>query len=256
MATINKPYLAVGQIMHKRFWPKQNKFNYKSSYIVFPVKALDSLKRKFFSIDKFNLLCLVQKDYGDGKDFIGWIENILKSNNITNVENIVLVTHPRTFGYVFNPVSFWLCFDKNDNLIAVLNEVNNTCGQKHSYLCFKKDLKPIDANEWLDAEKVFYVSPFMKIEGEYKFRFEVQDQQLSIYINYHVDGKLKLSTYLKCNLSEFSNRNIILRFLKMPFATFKTIILIHYQAVKLLLKSVKFYKCPKVLKNNLTISVK
>ena len=253
---IKKPLLIKGDIMHHRFFPKENHFDYKSTYISFPISKTAKLKNILFSLGKFNLFGFYNSDYGDKnpKNINNWIYQILQDNNINNIKNVVLVTHPRVLGYVFNPVSFWLCFDSENHLIAVLSEVNNTCGQKHSYLCFKEDLKPIKSNDLLEAKKEFYVSPFMKIEGKYKFRFEITGKQVNFFINYLVDGRLKLSTSLKCHFQEFNNRNLLLRFLKMPFFTFKTVILIHYQAIKLYLKSIKYYKCPEEPKRKLTIS--
>ena len=253
---INHPILIDGDIMHHRLFPKQNSFNYKSSYIAFPVSKSNELKKTVFSLNKFNLFSLYKSDYGDGntEDLTRWLNTILQENNINNIDNIVLVTHPRLLGYAFNPVSFWLCFDKDDNLIAVLNEVKNTCGQKHHYLCFKDNLLPITSNDCLEAKKEFYVSPFMQIEGYYKFRFDIQANQLNFFINYFVDDKLKLCTSLKCKTKKFSNVNLILSSFKNPFFTFKTTILIYYQAAKLYLKSIKYYPYPKKLKHNLTIT--
>jgi DUF1365 family protein len=134
--------------------------------------------------------------------------NILQENEIYSIKEIVLVTHPRILGYSFNPVSFWLCFDEEKNLIAVLSEVSNTCGQKHNYLCFKNGLKPIESTDWIEAKKEFYVSPFMEIEGKYQFRFQIQENKMNLFINYLVGGKLKLSTSLKCNsFCNFQNSN-------------------------------------------------
>jgi len=251
-----KPLLIKGDIMHHRFFPKKNHFDYKSTYISFPISQIGQLKKSLFSLNKFNFFGFYNSDYGnkDAGDLRGWLDQILKENNINNIKEIILVTHPRVLGYVFNPVSFWLCFDGENHLIAVLSEVNNTCGQKHSYLCFKEDLEPIKSNDLLEAKKEFYVSPFMKIEGKYKFRFELTHSQVNFFINYLVDGRIKLSTSLKCHFQEFNNRNLLLRFLKMPFFTFKTVILIHYQAIKLYLKSIKYYKCPEDNKKKLTIS--
>jgi len=253
---IKKPLLIKGDIMHHRFLPKENHFDYKSTYISFPLANINDLKRFLFSLGKFNLFGFYNYDYGDKnpKNINDWIYQILQENNIHNIRNIVLVTHPRVLGYVFNPVSFWLCFDDKNQLISVLSEVNNTCGQKHSYLCFKKNLEPIKSNDWIEATKEFYVSPFMEIEGKYKFRFELTNSQMNFFINYLVDEKLKLSTSLKCSFQEFSNKNLLISFLQMPFFTFKTVILIHYQALKLYLKSIKYYKCPKEPEQKLTIS--
>jgi DUF1365 family protein len=252
---IKKPLLVKGDIMHHRFFPKKNHFDYKSTYISCPLSKIEELKKSLFSLSKFNLFGFYNSDYGnkDANNLRGWIDQILKESNIDNIKEIILITHPRVLGYAFNPVSFWLCLDDKNSLIAVLSEVRNTCGQKHNYLCFKKGLEPIKSNDWIESQKEFYVSPFMKIEGKYKFRFEFADNQMNFFINYLVDDKLKLSTSLKCHFEEFSNRNLLVSFIKMPFFTFKTVILIHYQAIKLYLKSIKYYKCPEALKKNLTI---
>ncbi|MFT6332221.1 MAG: DUF1365 family protein [Lentimonas sp.] len=251
---IKKPLLIKGDIMHHRFFPKKNHFDYKSTYISFPISQIEHLEKSLFSLNKFNLFGFYNSDYGnkDAGDIRSWIDQILKENNIENIKEIVLFTHPRVFGYSFNPVSFWLCFDNKNQLIAVLSEVNNTCGQKHNYLCYKDGLKPIESSDWIETKKEFYVSPFMKIEGKYKFRFEYKEDSMSFYINYLVKDRLKLSTLLKCNFQEFSSKNLLMSFLKMPFFTFKTVILIHYQAIKLYLKSIKYYKCPKAPTKNIT----
>ena len=256
MILSKKPYLIQGDIMHHRFFPKKNYFNYKNTYISFPISQISKLNNFLFSLNRFNLFSFYKKDYGnnDRNNFTKWLEDILQQNDINNIKEIILFTHPRILGYVFNPVSFWLCLDKNQQLIAVLSEVSNTAKQKHNYLCFKNNLEPIKSDEWLEAKKKFYVSPFMKIEGKYKFRFEKTENQMNFYINYIVDNKLKLATYLKCNFIEFSTRNLMISFCKIPFATFKTVTLIHYQALKLYFKKINFYKYPKKLSNNLTIS--
>ncbi len=240
--------------MHRRFSPKKNYFNYKSTYISLPLSKIKKLKKHLFSLGSFNLFGFYHSDYGEKspKDIEGWILKILHQNNIFCIKDIVLVTHPRVLGYSFNPVSFWLCFNDSNHLIAVLSEVSNTCGQKHNYLCFQDNLEPIKSSDWIQSKKEFYVSPFIKTEGVYQFRFDLTKQKMNFFINYLVDGKLKLSTSLKCSFQEFNNKNLCINFLKMPFFTFKTIILIYYQAFKLYLKGIKHYKCPKKLKINIT----
>ncbi|MBT4879327.1 MAG: DUF1365 domain-containing protein [Alphaproteobacteria bacterium] len=249
------PSISTGKIMHKRFFPRENFFNYKANYISFSLNHLNSLKKTFFSLNKFNFFGFYFADYGqkNQENPKAWLNKILTKHNINNIADIILVTQPRVFGYIFNPVSFWLCFNQNKDLIAVLSEVNNTCKQKHSYLCYNKDLAPIKDNEWLTADKEFYVSPFMKIEGEYKFKFTITEKKYNFFINYIVDKKLKLATSLKCELKPLTNNNIILSILKLPFTSVQTIFLIHYQALKLFLKKIQFYKCPDKLKINLTI---
>jgi DUF1365 family protein len=252
-----KPLLLQGEIMHRRFSPRKNSFKYKSVYISFPISQIDKLKKTLFSIGKFNLFSLAPKNFGDGKssNLTDWITHLLLENNINDIQDIVLVTHPKVLGYAFNPVSFWLCFDEKKQLLCVLSEVTNTCGQKHNYLCFKNNSQPIHSTDWLQAQKAFYVSPFLQIEGEYKFRFEYNDKGVNFFINYFVEDKLMLSTYLRCQFQEFTNTNLLVSFFKIPFFTLKTTLLIHYQALKLYSKSIKYTKCPPPLKNKLTIGI-
>lgn len=257
MAKLNNiPALASSKIMHKRFFPSNNFFNYKANYMVISVKKLEKLKKCFFSVNKFNFFSFNFIDYGKKttQNPVIWLEEILAKHKINNITEIILITQPRILGYIFNPVSFWLCFNKEQDLIAVLSEVNNTCKQKHNYLCFNEDLSPIKNNEWLTAKKEFYVSPFMKIEGEYKFKFSLTSRNYNFFINYIVDNKLKLATSLKCELKDFSDKNIIYTLIKFPFSSIQTIFLIHYQALKLFLKKIQFYKCPDKLKYNLTVN--
>lgn len=240
--------------MHHRFFPKKNHFQYHSLYIAVPISRIYHLQRSLFSIDRFNLFSFYQRDYGDDKHrFTAWIDNLLLSQHITGVKEIVLVTHPRMLGYAFNPVSFWLCLNDQDQLIAVLSEVTNTAKQKHYYLCHKANLLPIHKQDYLETNKHFYVSPFMKVEGTYQFRFEITEAGINFFINYLVQDKIKLSTYLKCTYHHLNNTNLLFYFLKFPFATLKTTALIHYQAVKLALKKIAYDKYPAPLKNHLTI---
>lgn len=252
---IQTPFLLKGNIIHNRLYPKKNFFSYQSTYILFPLSKINLLKKPIFSLNSFNLFSFYNSDHANKKlvSIQKWIYQILRDNKIDNVKDVILLTHPRVLGYVFNPVSFWLCFNQNNHLVAVLSQVNNTFKQTHSYLSFKKNLAPIKPNDWLEANKVFYVSPFMRIEGKYKFRFAIYDQNINIFINYLVNDKLKLSTALKCRLVKFSIKNLLLSFAKMPFFTLKTIILIYYQAIKLYCKSIKYYQRVRPLDKNTTL---
>lgn len=251
---IRLPFLLEGKVMHSRMLPKKNYFNYKSTYISFPIKKISNFQAKFFGIQKWNLYSFFAKNYTFKKleNIQNWICDILHSYNIKNVESVVLVTHPAILGYVFNPVSFWLCFNEENQLVAVLSEVNNRSKQRHHYLCFNEDFSAIQNNQWLVAKKVFHVSPFFQVEGEYKFCFQIDGEKMHFIINYYVDEKLHLTTSLKCKLLKFTNTNLLIAFLKIPFATFKTTFLIHYQALKLFIKGIKFYNCPP--KNNINIT--
>lgn len=234
------------KVMHKRFFPKENAFNYNVYYLVLPLADIKSLNE--LKLNRFGLISFYEKDHGkkDGSSILSWLNSILLERNI-NIANMqaMLVTLPRVLGYAFNPVSFYLCFDSNNKLKAVVSEVNNTFGETHNYICAKKDNEEINPIDILEAEKVFHVSPFLKREGKYQFRFDYREDKLGIWIDYFdAEGKKELITSLIGNFSELTKSNLKKAFWKHPLVTFKTITLIHYQAFKLIFKKVKYIVKP------------
>jgi DUF1365 family protein len=253
-------FLSTAQVFHKRLIPRINEFSYRVFYLCFDISKISQLKKFSLSLNSFNLFSFYNKDYGlrDASNIEVWIRKILSEKNLNQkVTEIFLLTHPRILGYVFNPVSFWFCLDKDKNLICVLCEVNNTFGENHNYLIFNKDHSPIHANQEFEAKKEFHVSPFFTREGKYKFRFKFDLKNIFVAIDYLNDfDEKKLLTSISCKNEELTNINLIKAFFNFPFVTFKVIFLIHYQAVKILLKKIKYVPKPNKKSHNLTINDK
>lgn len=230
----------TAKTMHKRFTPKVNKFVYGVYYLALPLSKLENLKL-LPPLISFN-----QKKHGlrDGSDLRGWIDKLLEQQNITEIDEIMLVTMPRILGYVFNPVSFWLCLDNGGKLKAVLAEVNNTFGETHSYLCHNNGGE-ITEHDLFAGEKLFHVSPFLEREGKYQFKFNYSSEKLAIWIDYYKNDEKILATNLVGKFSSASKGNLLKSFLKHPLVTFKVITLIHYQALKLVMKGIKYISKPK-----------
>lgn len=233
------PQVYTARVMHQRLFPKKNAFTYGVYYLVLPLPALNA---------SWGALQFHAADVGlrDGSDPTPWARSTLAAYGLdTKVESLVLVTMPRVLGYVFNPVSFYLCLDEAGALIAVLCEVHNTFGEQHCYLCAHPDHRPLSGADWLDAEKVFHVSPFLERQGSYKFRFDLQADKLGIWIDYYdADGKKQLMTALTGSLAPLSRQTLRQAFWRHPLVTFKAIALIHWQAAKLILKGVRFISKP------------
>jgi hypothetical protein len=164
---------------------------------------------------------------------------------------------PRVLGYAFNPVSFWLCLDEKKNIRAVLCDVNNTFGENHKYLCSNEKASVIKPEHWIEAEKLFHVSPFLKREGKYEFRFSLKNKDLKIWINfYNKEGKKQLITSLIGTLESLTKHSLRKNFWKHPLVTLKTIYLIHWQALKLILKGIKYIPKPDLLKPTFSKSLR
>ncbi len=233
------PQLYTAKVMHKRFFPKENAFHYGVYYLAMPLPAVPIPGW----LASFHL-----KDLGlrDGSDPTPWVRGILSDYGLNNItQDIVLVTMPRVLGYVFNPVSFYLCLDAAGQLRAVLCEVHNTFGEQHSYLCAHADHRPLLATDWLEAQKVFHVSPFLPVNGHYKFRFDLQNDKMGIWIDYYdVAANKQLMTSLMGSFSPLTPQSLRQAFWRHPLVAVKAIVLIHWQAVKLLVKGVPYIKKP------------
>jgi DUF1365 family protein len=241
------------KVFHKRLIPK-NVFCYKAGYITLPL-IKDCTKPRFFSINKTNIFSFYDKDHGErnGKSTLDWVYKKLNEVGVkaSEVREVILLTHPRCFGFVFNPVSFYFCLDAKLQPIVIIAEVNNTFSQTHSYIIHEKDLSHIVQNKIYTTKKEFFVSPFFKVEGHYEFNFSYSEEKIAIFINYFKDGSLAFETSLVGKIVEFTSCNA----LPYVLTTFKTVILISFQAIILkFIKKLQFRKPPIQTHNKTTVN--
>jgi uncharacterized protein len=239
--------LLDAKIFHERMKPRRNRFSYHAFYCLLPVSELTQARRQgLFSINRANLFSVQASDYGRaGLPPEHYIRQVLDDWKLPEADGEVrLMTLPRVLGYGFNPVSFWLCYDRGDQLRAVLAEVNNTFGERHSYLCFHDDHRVIAPSDTLGARKVFHVSPFIGVEGRYAFRFGASRDKIAITIDLEDSEGLLLRTAVGGRPEAMSSAALLSLLAKNPLYPFKVIGLIHYQAVKLFLKGVRHFNKP------------
>lgn len=220
------------KIMHKRLFPAVHAFNYSMYYLALPLSEPTNISLGW-------ALKFSQKDHG-GRTKTGlyeWAKNLAPQGF---EGEIILITLPRIFGYVFNPVSFYLCLDSTQTLRHVIAEVNNTFGETHIYIC-----QDVANNNEVTTEKLFHVSPFLEREGSYKFRFNYTKESLGIWIDfYDAAGNKKLITSMLGKFEPLTKKSLRAAFWKYPLITFKTIALIHYHAIRLIRKKIKYIVKP------------
>ena len=229
--------------MHARLFPRKNAFKYGIYYIALPLSRMAELPVKGRGFVSFAV-----RDHGpcDGGALLPWARDILARYGLGVADGeIVLVCMPRVMGYVFNPVSFWLCHDSAGDLRAVLCEVHNTFGERHTYVCARNDRGVLSAGDVLHGEKVFHVSPFLVRTGDYTFRFDVDEGRLGVWIDYFdEDGRKQLLTALGGKVAPLTAaglRNLSWRY---PLVTMRAVFLIHWQALKLVAKGIKYVPKP------------
>jgi DUF1365 family protein len=235
-------------VVHRRLRPRNNAFRYRVAYLCLGLDALETAGGRWLKLDRPGLVSFRRADHGghDGLDLKAWLKNILYRHGVGEIcdGDVVLMTMPRMLGYVFNPVSFWFCRDRSGALRAVLCEVNNTFGETHCYLVHHDDNRPIEPDAWLEGRKAFHVSPFLPIEGGYRFRFRLDDEYAHVDVNYHDADGLMLATSVGGRREALDDRTVLRRFLGNPTMTLAVIVRIHWQALHLWRKRARFYRKP------------
>jgi len=235
-------------IVHRRLRPKVNGFRYRAAYLCLDLGALDRLAGRWLKLDRGGLVAFHQADHGahDGSDLGGWLRQTLDAHGLAGICDgaVTLMTMPRLLGYVFNPVSFWFCRDRAGALRAVLCEVNNTFGERHCYLVHHDDRRPIEADCWLEGRKAFHVSPFLPIEGGYRFRFRLDAERAHVDVNFYDPAGLMLATSVGGRRIALDDRAVLRHFLANPIMTLAVVVKIHWQALHLWRKRARFYGKP------------
>ena len=231
----------VGHTYHGRKGSTGNAFRYSIDYVMLDAEAKPKMPW-LFSRNKGNVASLHDKDHGgapgEGRGAV-WAREVLDAHQVRARGRLLLLAQPRFFGHVFNPVSFWLAHDEQENLVAVIAEVTNTFGDRHSYLCRKPDNSPIKACDRLRATKIFYVSPFQPVEGGYEFRFDIRPEKIGIWIDYSQASGGLIAT-LTGPRKAVSNGSILRSILRRPLGSRRVLALIHWQALKLWWKGSRY----------------
>jgi len=252
---MSNSYIYNGTVIHKRYKPKTHFFKYSVFSLLLDLSELELLndKIKFFSFNKFNLISFFEKDHGnrDGTSLVNWVKNYLKKNQIeTENIKIKLLCYPRIFGYVFNPLSVFFVYDKNEKLVSILYEVKNTFGEQHTYVFRVDNENNLIQN---NCSKKFHVSPFIQMDCNYFFKILKPGERLSIIIDqYDPTGKILFASQ-DGKKADLTGKELIKSYLKHPLMTFKIISAIHFEAFKLWIKGIKLVKKKLKIKNNITV---
>jgi uncharacterized protein len=240
--------LYVGSVMHRRLRPRAHRLRYRVFWMLLDLDEIDLLPPRFllFSRNRFNAISFYDADHGDGsgRPLRQQIDRTLTEAGIDPAGGSVqLLCMPRIFGYGFNPLSVYFCRDRTGALAAILYEVHNTFGERHSYLI------PVSAAVTglidQDCKKVFYVSPFMDMDMTYQFRVAVPDERIALAIRASDrDGPLLVAA-LSGNRRVLSNTSLAVLLAMYPLLTLKVIGAIHWHALCLWLKGLRLRRRPR-----------
>jgi DUF1365 family protein len=201
---------------------------------------------RLFSHDRFNIFSFHDRDHGDGRSgtLRSWVEDTIAQAGISlNGGPIRLLCMPRLFGHVFNPLSIYFCHRSDGTLAAMLYEVNNTFGQRHSYLipASPDDLGGVRQS----CPKAFHVSPFMDMSMTYDFTVTAPGETITTAVNGRgQDGAPVIVTAFTGRRRPLTDRVLLRALFAYPLLTLKVVAAIHWEALKLLLKGVRMRPIP------------
>ena len=241
--------LYFGKVSHTRREPIFHRFEYNTFMCYLDVDELPNVfnSSKFWSFNKRNLAYFDPKNYLGANSSIrqAVTERLLEETGVEFVGKIFLLTHITYFGHCFNPVSFYYCFDEQENLKYILSEINNTpWNERHIYVTNATEM---EKNQLIKDEfqKTFHVSPFMDMEFIYRWQFNNPAERLIVNMDNIKSGQQWFNAHLQLEAETINSKTLNKALWRFPMMTIKVVFAIYWQALKLKLKGVTFYSNPK-----------
>jgi DUF1365 family protein len=237
--------LYVGTVMHRRLRPRRHGFRYRAFWLLLDLDELEVLpgRLRWFSYNRANAVSLHDADHGDGSatPLRAQVAERLAAEGIDlRGGRVELLCMPRTLGYCFNPLSVYFCRRADGALAAVIYQVHNTFGARHSYLLRVADPDAVRQQ----CRKAFYVSPFLGMEMRYDFRISVPGDRVTVGIRASDADGAVLDAVLAGTRTPLSDRNLARMFIRLPMVSLKVMAAIHWEALKLWTKGIRHHPAP------------
>ena len=237
--------LYTGAVTHARTRPRRHRLRYRMFQCLFDLDTLPSLDKalKLFGHNRAALFSFHDKDHGDGSgDLRGDIDRRLAAAGLEPAARVQLLCLPRILGYVFNPLSVYFCQAEGGRLTAILYEVNNTFGERHSYLIPVANERQTPIRQ--SCDKAFYVSPFMEMALRYDFTVTPPGEGVGVKIAVSDSQGAVLDAVFTGRRRAMSDATLAWTLAAYPLMTLKVVAGIHWEALRLWLKGVRLTQKP------------
>ncbi len=255
---MNNSRIYLGRVRHRRFTPNTHEFSYSLFMMYLDLEELPSLFNRFWlwSANKPNIAWFDRKQHlGGGKNLTHSVRQLVQQKaGYRPTGPIRLLTHLKYFGYGFNPVSFYYCFDDDGaTLNTIVAEVNNTpWKEQHCYVMPVK--KSATTSFQFSFNKDFHVSPFNPMNQNYDWRFSIPSDHLAVHMTVNETGKRIFDATIKLKAQEINAASLSRALLQFPLMTSKVVAAIYYQAFKLWVKRTPFHPHPSSLTESKTVN--
>jgi DUF1365 family protein len=238
--------LYLGKVVHRRMRPRTHRLSYAIFWMLLDLDEASALDRKLrlFSYGRFNLFTFSDRDHGEGgsslRQFL--MTRLAEAGIDLTGGSVRILCCPRTLGHVFNPISVYFCYDADGILLATLYEVNNTFGDRHTYvLPISRD----DRGQIVQkCDKALHVSPFLGMDMQYRFSVLPPADEVAIGIEARDPGGTVLTASFAGRRIELSDASLLRAFLRYPMVTLKIVAGIHWEAFLLWSKGIRVFRRP------------
>ncbi len=243
--------LYTGRVMHQRLRPARHRLEYRIFSLLVDLDELPALdsRLRWFSLNRRNLFSLHEADYGAGEagGLRAHIDRTLAQAGLPTGGPVQLLTMPRILGYAFNPLSVYFCHRPDGGLKAIVYEVNNTFGERHSYVIPAVSDEAFAPRLRQGCGKDFHVSPFMELAMQYAFDIappRPEQDHLRVGVTVHdAQGPVLAARWL-ARRSALTDAALLRAFGTHPLLTLKVVAAIHWEALRLWFKRVPLHRKP------------
>jgi DUF1365 family protein len=249
--------LYAGAVVHARLRPVRHRLRYRMLTMLLDLDELPDLDRRLtlFGHNRRALFAFHDADHGDGSatPLRAQVDALLSGAGIDPTGGrIRVLCMPRVLGMVFNPITVFFCHGADGDLQAMLYEVNNTFGQRHSYLIAVEG--PVHGALRQRCDKRFYVSPFMDMGLAYTFRVTMPGENFSLAVDAHDEAGPLLLAIFAGRRQPLTNAGLLRAFLAHPLLALRVLGGIHWEALKLWRKGLRLRPRPAPPAEPVTIS--
>lgn len=228
----------LGEVTHARLSPVKHSFRYPVYFYAFDLDDLTELARQtvLFGYNQRRPVAIHDKDYltpGEAPVREKLEEVLKKAGKTFPLGQVIMVTAARFFNYIFNPASFFYCYDNEGLLLCIVVQVRNTFGEMHLYLLDLQNTEKVEGQLRFRADKQFHVSPFFPRQGHYEFRLTEPGDAIDNTLNYHLNDQLALIARIYGHGKPLTKTSLSRMIFAHPLCASLTMPRILWQAAKL-----------------------
>jgi DUF1365 family protein len=250
-----KSALYFGEVRHHRKSPKKHDLKYQVYMAHLFLNETEQVfkNRWFWSVNRSNLGAFVRSDYHRPE-----VDDLAKAVRDTMSDQlgrkcigpVSIITHLRTLGYCFNPVSFYFLWNEEKTRpVALMAEITNTPWGERYAKCFEWNSEDEDVRSDHEFHKEFHVSPFIGMDVEYEWRFRQPAKKFHADMLLREQRKLFFTAHLHLKRCPANAKNLAWALIRFPFMTLNVTRAIYWNALLLRLKGCPFFSHPKNLEH-------